>query len=86
MLDVRFIASLRVAPVITPSDQFKRRLLTSSLFTVLDAAALQIAGPSIYRVSSDSLPMLAGFAVLILGMLASLGRMWYLTAREGNNQ
>jgi hypothetical protein len=30
--------------------------------------------------------MQAGFAVLVLGMLASLGRMWFLTIRDCNNQ
>ena len=86
MIDVRSIASLRVAPALKPSNRFKRRLLTSSLVTGLDATALQIVGPSIYRFSSDSLAMRAGFAVLILGMLASLGHMWLLTIRDSNNQ
>jgi hypothetical protein len=85
MIDVRSIASLRVAVASTPSNQFKRRLLTSSLFTCFDAAALQIVGPSIYRVSSNSAAMQAGFAVLVIGMLASLGRMWFLTIRDSNN-
>jgi len=86
MMDVRSIASLRIAVASTSSNQFKRRLLTSFLFTGLDAAALQIVGPSIYRVASDSIALRAGFAVLLLGMLASLGRMWFLTIWDSNNQ
>lgn len=86
MINVRSVASTRVASAISLSSQFKRKLFTSSLFTILDAAALQIVGPSIYRVSSDSLALRAGFAILVVGMFASLGRMWFLTIRESNNQ
>ena len=75
-----------VAPVLPPfvpaiSSSFIHRFAVSLLMTGADASIVSIYAPSVFS-GSFNLPIFrAAFTILILGLTASLARMWFLTFR-----
>jgi hypothetical protein len=86
MSNVRSVAATQVLSGFTPSKQFLNRLVVSSVMTALDAAAIVFVGPLAYQYSSISSVPLVAFAILSMGMLASVGRIWFLTIRSWNGR
>jgi hypothetical protein len=66
------------------SNQFIRRFAISALLTGFDGSVLLAVLPTA-REASKYVPWLATvFAVLVLGIVATLARTWFLTFRERN--
>ncbi len=84
MAGVEPVAVSHSEVAVMPSSQFKRRLMVSLGLTFLDAAGLRFVGLSLYTISSNSLVMRADLLILLLGMVASLARVWFLTFRVWN--
>jgi hypothetical protein len=78
------VAASHSEAVVTPLSQFNYRLMASLGLTFLDAAGLWFVGLSLYTISSNSLVMRADLFILLLGMVASLSRVWFLTFRVWN--
>jgi len=86
MPNIETVAAPHFAVAAVPSSQFLRRLVISIVVTFLDAAGLQFVGSPLYTISSNSLLIRAALLILLLGMSASLARMWFLTFRIRNQQ
>ena len=86
MTDIEIVAASRFAVAEAPSSQFIRRLVVSLAVTFLDVAGLRFVGPSLYTISSDLLVMRLALLILLLGMIATLARMWFLTFRVRNQE
>jgi hypothetical protein len=77
-------AVVRSAVVTTFPNQFARRFAISALLTGFDGSVLVAVLPTA-REASKYVPWLAAvFAVLALGLIATLARTWFLTFRERN--
>jgi hypothetical protein len=73
--------TVSVSPLFVPaiSNLFIHRLVVSLLITGADASIVLIYAPYVFS-GAVNMPILrAAFTVLILGLTASLARMWYLT-------
>jgi hypothetical protein len=86
MLGVRTMTNSRLEFGLTLSNKGLGRLAISLLATCLDVAVIFNVGSYVYRCASFSVALPAAFAVLVLGMIASLGWMWALTIRDTDCQ
>lgn len=84
MQDSRFFAAARSAVVPTSTNRFALRLAISVLLTVLDAAVVVNYGPALHQVSSGNPLLVTGLGLLLVCLLGSLARTWFLAlcARE----
>jgi hypothetical protein len=82
MPDIRPITTVRAAIVPTFSMQFILRFAFSLLLTSADADVILTFAPSLFSVLFNARILRAAFAILILGLIASLARMWFLTFRD----
>jgi hypothetical protein len=77
MPDIGPITAARAAIVPTFSKQFILRFAISSA----DADVILTFAPSVFSALFNAPILRAVFAILILGLIASLARMWFLTFR-----
>jgi len=82
MPDVRPIPAARAAFVTTLSNQFICRFAISLLLTGVDIEVVLAFAPSVFTTILNSPILRAAFAILVLGLIASLARMWFLTFRD----
>jgi hypothetical protein len=81
MRDSHPLTAVPTAAVSTLTNQYVRRLLVSILLTGFDGGVLLTAGRDVYEAAS-LMPWLAFvFAVLVVGLLLTLGHVWLLTFR-----
>ena len=81
MSDLHLIAK-DVSPVESSiTAKFLGRLALSMLLTAVDVGVLVFVGKVAYQSSLISVALPAAFAILALGMGATLGRMWLLTVQ-----
>ena len=66
----------------TASNQFIRRFAASILLTGVNAGVILTFSPSVFSDSFNAPILRTAFAILILGLIASLARMWFLTFRD----
>jgi hypothetical protein len=81
MPDIRPITAARDAIVSMFSKQFILRFAISLLLTGVDADVVLTFAPSVFTALLNAPILRAAFAILILGLIASLARMWFLTFR-----
>ena len=81
MPDIRPIAAARAAIDPMFSKHFILRFAISLLLTGVDADVVLTFAPSVFTVHFNAPILRAAFAILILGLIASLARMWFLTFR-----
>lgn len=86
MPNIETVAAPPFAVAVAPSSQFLRKLVISIIVTFLDVTGLQFVGPSLYTISSDSTAMCTALLILLLGMIASLAPIWFLTFRVWKHQ
>lgn len=86
MSDVRQIAAAPAQSVPAVPRLFISRLAVSLLMTGVDAGIVVIYALSALSDSFSPLILRASFAVLVLGMAASLAHMWTLTFRALTDQ
>ena len=79
MPDLGQITAARAAIVPTFSRQFILRFAISLLLTSADADVILTFAPSVFSALFNAPIRRAAFAILILGMIVSLVRMWFLT-------
>lgn len=82
MPDIRPITVARAAIVPMLSKRFILRLAISLLLTGVDADAVLSVAPSMFTALLNAPILCAAFAILILGLIASLAHMWFLTFRN----
>jgi hypothetical protein len=82
MPDIRPITAVRAAIVPAFSKQFILRFAISLLLTSADADVILTFAPSVFSALFNAPILRAAFAILILGLIASLARMWFLTFRD----
>ena len=82
MPDIRPITAARAAIVPMSSKQFILRFAISLLLTGVDADVVLTFAPSVFTALFNAPILRAAFAILILGLIASLTRMWFLTFRD----
>ena len=82
MPDIRPITAARAAIVPMLSKQFILRFVISLLLTGVDADVVLTFAPSVFTVLFNAPILRAAFAILILGLIVSLVRMWFLTFRD----
>jgi len=82
MPDVGPITVARAAIVPTFSKQFVLRFVLSLLFTSADADVILTFAPSVFSAIVNAPILRAAFVILILGLIASLARIWFLTFRD----
>ena len=82
MPDIRPITAARAAIVPMLSKQFILRFVISLLLTGVDADVVLTFAPSVFTALFNAPILRAAFAILILGLIASLARMWFLTFRD----
>jgi hypothetical protein len=82
MPDIRPITAARAAIVPTFSKQFILRFALSLLLTSADADVILTFAPSVFSALLNAPILRAAFAILIIGLIASLARMWFLTFRD----
>ena len=82
MPDVGPITTVRAAIVPTFSKQFILRFALSLLLTSANADVILTFAPSVFSALSNAPILRAAFAIVILGSIASLARMWFLTFRD----
>jgi hypothetical protein len=81
MLDLRLL-DIEILPRHNSiAKVFAGRLIVSFLITAVDVAVLIAIVPIAYQSGLISTFLPIGFALLALGMGASLGRMWWLTVQ-----
>jgi hypothetical protein len=85
VLNPRPIAVVRTAASLAVFNQSGPRLLISLVVTGLDAAVLIRFGHLVYIALSATIFLRTAFVLLILGMIGSLARMWFLTVRNWRN-
>ena len=76
------ITAARAAIVPTFSKQFILRFSLSLLFTSADADVILTFTPTAFSALFNAPILRAAFAILILGLIVSLARMWFLTFRD----
>jgi hypothetical protein len=81
MPDIRPISSARAAIVPKLSKEFILRFAISLLLAGVDADVVLTFAPSVFTALFNAPILRAAFAILILGLIASLARMWFLTFR-----
>lgn len=86
MSDLRLVAEEDSPVRSSNSMRFLGRLAFSVLLTAVDIAALVMVGKVAYQSALISMALPATFAVLALGMGATLGRMWLLTVQKSSPQ
>jgi hypothetical protein len=86
MLDVRTVSNSSLEFGLSLSNKSLGRFAISLLATCLDVAVVYNVGSIVSRCASFSFALPAAFAVLVLGMIASLGWMWSLTIRDTDSQ
>ena len=64
------------------SKQFILRFAISLLLTSADADVILTFAPSVFSALFNAPILRAALAILILGMIVSLARMWFLTFRD----
>jgi uncharacterized membrane protein len=79
MPDIAPITAARAAIVPTFSRQFILRFAISLLLTSADADVILTFAPSVISALFNAPMLRAAFAMMILGLIASLARMWFLT-------
>jgi hypothetical protein len=82
MPEVRSIAAARAPFVHKLSNQFIRRFAASILLTGVNAGVMLTFSPSVFSDSFNAPILRTAFAILILGLIASLALMWFLTFRD----
>jgi hypothetical protein len=82
MPDIGPITAARAAIVPTFPKQFILRFAISLLLTSADADVILTFAPSVFSAIVNAPILRAAFAILILGLIASLARMWFLTFRD----
>jgi hypothetical protein len=82
MPDIRPITAVRAVIVPAFSKQFILRFAISLLLTSADADVILTFAPSVFSALFNAPILRAAFAILILGLIASLARMWFLTFRD----
>ncbi|MGA3374024.1 MAG: hypothetical protein ABSC48_19980 [Terracidiphilus sp.] len=82
MPDIRPITAARAAIVPMFSKQFILRFAISLLLTGVDADVVLTFASSVFRALFNAPILRASFAILILGLIASLARMWFLTFKD----
>jgi hypothetical protein len=82
MPDIHPITAARAAIVPTFSKQFILRFAISLLLTSADADVILTFAPSVFSALFNAPILRAAFAILILGLIVSLARMWFLTFRD----
>lgn len=82
MPDIRPITAARAAIVPMLSKQFILRFVISLLLTGADTDVVLTFAPSVFTALFNAPILRAAFAILILGLIASLARMWFLTFRD----
>ena len=82
MPDVGPITTVRAAIVPTFSKQFILRFALSLLLTSADADVILTFAPSVFSALFNEWIRRVAFAILILGLIALLARMWFLTFRD----
>ncbi len=86
MLDVRTMTNSRLEFGLTRSNKSLGKFAISLLATCFDVAVVFNVGPIVHQCSSFSDALPAAFAVLVVGMMVSLGWMWSLTIRDTDSQ
>jgi hypothetical protein len=81
MQDSRFVAAARFVVVPTSTNRFALRLAISVLLTALDAAVVVAYGPSLHQVSSGNPLLATALGLLLVCLLGSLARTWFLALR-----
>ena len=76
------ITAARAAIVPTFSKQFILRFVLSLLLTSADADVILTFAPSVFSALFNAPMLRAAFAMMILGLIASLARMWFLTFKD----
>ena len=82
MPGIRPITAARAAIVPMFSKQFILRFAISLLLTGVDADVLLTFAPSVFTALFNAPILRAAFAILILGLIALLVHMWFLTFRD----
>lgn len=82
MPDIRPATAARAAVVPMFSKKFILRFAISLMITGLDADFVLTFAPSVFTALLKAPILRAAFAILILGLIASLARMWFLTFRD----
>src|ERR1039457_4370338 len=82
MPDIGPITAARAAIVPTFSKQFILRFAISLLLTSADADVILTFAPFVFSALFNAPILRAALAILILGLIASLARMWFLTFRD----
>jgi hypothetical protein len=82
MPDIRPIAAARAAIVPMFSKHFILRFAISLLLTGVDAEVVLTFVPSVFTSLLHAPILRAALAILILGLIVSLARMWFLTFRD----
>jgi hypothetical protein len=79
MPDIRPISSARAAIRPMFSNRFILRFAISLLLTAVDADVVLTIVPSVFTTLFHVPVLRADLAILILGLIVSLARMWFLT-------
>jgi hypothetical protein len=82
MPDIRPIAAARASIVPMFSRRFILRVAISLLLTGVDADVVLTFAPSVFTSILHAPVLRAAFAILILGLIVSLARMWFLAFRD----
>jgi len=82
MPDIHPITAVRATIVPTVSRQFILRFVISLLLTSADADVILTFAPSVFSALFNAPILRAAFAILILGLIVSLARTWFLTFRD----
>jgi hypothetical protein len=74
--------SVAVEPV--SSRRFVRRLVVSSISSLAGLISLVLTGPAMYRIAAIDQALESFYGALLVGWLGSLGRMWFITFQDRN--
>jgi hypothetical protein len=76
------LAAVRSAAVSTLTNQFIRRFAISALLTGFDGSVLIASGRAVFDAFNETPWLTVAFVFAAVGLLLTLGRIWFLTFRQ----